>query len=118
MSDAINSMSEKRERSVPHSEEHSANDFKEGEWYWDGRNQKAYFPITVEENRVELVTVWHRDEIEDALEHGAMVPLDEISFPHDSVFETLDSFRTPAETSQLRDDSEDTGRSAGSGGEP
>lgn len=66
----------------------------EPRWYWDNRNRKAYYPHRVDKNTITFVTVWHREEITDALATGAVEPITETS-PEwfDSVFDHIDSFR-------------------------
>lgn len=68
----------------------------EERWYWDRRNRKAYYPIERDDGTVTFATVWHEEEVTDALERGALVPLDEIGLDRtDTTFDLLDSFRTP-----------------------
>lgn len=66
----------------------------EGRWYWDNRNRKAYYPQRVDEDTITFVTVWHREEVADALATGAVEPVTETA-PEwfDSVFDHIDSFR-------------------------
>ena len=68
----------------------------EQRWYWDHRNRKAYYPVERGDNTVTLATVWHEDELADALATGALEELGascEESFT--DVFEFADTFRTP-----------------------
>jgi hypothetical protein len=69
----------------------------EQRWYWDHRTNKAYYPKSVDEDEgvVELVTAWHHEEVTDALEAGALTPVEELSEPYgnDVGFECFDSFR-------------------------
>jgi hypothetical protein len=71
----------------------------ERRWYWDHRTNKAYYPKRVddEDGTVELVTVWHHGEVTDALETGALTPVEEVSDPadEDGGFGCFDSFRFP-----------------------
>jgi hypothetical protein len=70
-----------------------------GEWYWDKRNKKAYAPVRFEDDTVHLLTVWHRDELDDALDGEAVVPIEEIGLDRvDTTFDLLDSFRFPDES--------------------
>jgi len=65
-----------------------------GEWYWDKRNKKAYAPVRFEDDTVHLLTVWHRDELDGAIEGEAVVPIEEIGLDRtDTTFDLLDSFR-------------------------
>jgi len=48
------------------------------QWYWDRRSNKAYYPVETDGETVELVSVWHHEEVEGALESGALVSADEI----------------------------------------
>ena len=50
----------------------------EDRWYWDRRNNKAYYPVDAGDETVEFRTVWHVEEVTDARESGALVPVDEI----------------------------------------
>lgn len=63
----------------------------EEQWYWDRRNNKAYYPVETGDNTVSFRTVWHEDEVADALRSDVLVPIDEIGF------DPIDSFRTPAD---------------------
>lgn len=68
-------------------------------WYWDRRNRKAISPKRVEERTVTFETVWHREEVADALEHGALVPLDDVGLDRtETTFDLLDSFRCHTES--------------------
>lgn len=74
-------------------------------WYWDRRTRKALYPTEIDEdeNTVEFVTVWHREEVEDALASEALVPVEEVSSEIvDTTFDLLDSFRF----SNVEDDDE------------
>ena len=67
-------------------------------WYWDRRTRKALYPTEVDEdeNTVEFITVWHCEEVEDAIEGEALVPVEEVSSEIvDTTFDLLDSFRFP-----------------------
>ena len=69
----------------------------EKRWYWDHRTNKAYYPTEVdkEDGVVELVTAWHHEEVTDALETGALTPVEEVSDPEDGDIGSgvFDSFR-------------------------
>jgi hypothetical protein len=63
-------------------------------WYWDRRIDKAYRPVATDGDRVALVTVWHRDEVEGAIDAGALDDVDDVG--GDGVgFDYFDSFRLP-----------------------
>lgn len=62
------------------------------QWLWDRRTNKAYRPVEADDGTVTLVSVWHRDEVADALEKGALEPLDEVSGENIG-FNHFDSFR-------------------------
>lgn len=69
----------------------------EDQWYWDRRNNKAYFPVRSDEGTTTFLTVWHREEVQEALQTGVVFPVDEIG--HDrtpTTFDLIDSFRLPA----------------------
>lgn len=67
----------------------------EDRWYWDRRNNKAYYPTEVrEDGTVAFATVWHPEEVADAMDGGALVPVDEIGLDRaDTTFDLLESFR-------------------------
>jgi len=66
------------------------------QWYWDRRSNKAYYPVEVEDGTVRLVSVWHRDEVEGALDAGALHPLDDLDCGNvETMFDLVDSFRFP-----------------------
>jgi hypothetical protein len=68
----------------------------EDRWYWDRRTETALYPRRVDGDTVEFVTVWHREEVEDATDAGALVPVEEIGLDRtETTFDLLDSFRTP-----------------------
>jgi len=68
----------------------------EQRWYWDHRNRKAYYPVERGENTVTLATVWHDEELADALETGALEALGASCEDHfTDVFAFADTFRTP-----------------------
>jgi hypothetical protein len=82
------------------------------QWYWDRRNDKAYYPVETDEGTVRFVTVWHEQEVADAVERGALAPIEEIGLDRtETTFDLIDSFRTPDDT-----EIEDTD-SAGGGGD-
>lgn len=65
-------------------------------WYWDRRTRKALYPRRVDDDTVEFVTVWHAEEVGDALDGGALVPLSEVGLDRtETTFDLVDSFRTP-----------------------
>ncbi len=69
-----------------------------GEWYWDRRTGKAYYARRVDDETVEFVSVWHHEEVADAMANDAFVPLDDIGFGgEESVLTMIDSFRLPDE---------------------
>jgi hypothetical protein len=67
----------------------------EDRWYWDRRNSKAYYPTEVhEDGTVTFTTVWHPEEVADAMEGGALVPAEEVGLERvNTTFDLLDSFR-------------------------
>lgn len=68
----------------------------EAQWYWDRRNDKAYYPVRTDETTTTFLTVWHREEVDDALRNGAVSSVDAIG--HDrtpTTFDLIDSFRLP-----------------------
>ncbi|WP_276256571.1 hypothetical protein [Halomontanus rarus] len=68
----------------------------EEQWYWDRRTNKAYYPVAVDGDTVQLATVWHRDEIDGALEAGAWATVEELNPGRtDTTFDLVDSFRMP-----------------------
>ena len=68
----------------------------EKQWYWDRRSKKAYYPLEVGDGTVRLVSFWHRDEVQGALEAGALTPLDSLEFSDiETTFDLMDSFRFP-----------------------
>lgn len=68
----------------------------ESQWYWDRRNRKAYFPLEKNDGAIQFVTIWHIEEVTDALEGGALVPIDEVGLDRtDTTFSLLESFRIP-----------------------
>lgn len=67
-------------------------------WYWDRRTRKALYPIKVdgETDTVRFVSVWHREEVADALAGDVLVDVEEVSSENvDTTFDLLDSFRLP-----------------------
>jgi hypothetical protein len=71
-------------------------------WYWDRRSRKALYPVEMDgEDTVTFVTVWHREEAEDALDSNAVVPTEDVSREDmDTTFDLLDSFRFPEVTAE------------------
>lgn len=68
------------------------------QWYWDRRTDTAYHPVERDDGTVTLVSVWHREEVEDARESGALVPVEEIGLDRtETTFDLLDSYRLPEE---------------------
>jgi len=72
-------------------------DHLETQWYWDRRTNKAYYPLRADGDTVEFLTVWHRDEVADALAEDALTTVDDIgqTGPDKSgtTFDLVDSFR-------------------------
>jgi len=63
-------------------------------WYWDRRIDKAYRPVATDGDRVALVTLWHRDELEGAIDADALEDVDDVG--GDGVgFDYFESFRLP-----------------------
>jgi hypothetical protein len=68
----------------------------EQQWYWDRRTRTALYPRRTENDTVEFVTVWHAEEVADAVEGGALVPADEVGLDRtETTFDLVDSFRFP-----------------------
>lgn len=66
------------------------------QWYWDKRANKAYYPVEVTDETVRLVSVWHRDEVDGAIDAGALRPLEDVNLDRtDTGFDLIDSFRFP-----------------------
>lgn len=77
----------------------------EEQWYWDRRNNKAYYPVEFNENTTMFVTVWHKEEIVDAIQTGVVSPIDEIDHERTlTTFDLIDSFRLPADPDPTRTD--------------
>ena len=71
-------------------------EFDTDRWYWDRRTRKALYPRRTDDNTVEFVTVWHAEEVSDALDDGALVPLEDVGLNSTkTTFDLIDSFRTP-----------------------
>ena len=63
-------------------------------WLWDRRTNKAYYPVATTEDTVEFRTVWHDEEVADARESGALVPIEETGIDNEGrLFGLTDSFR-------------------------
>jgi hypothetical protein len=68
----------------------------EDRWYWDRRTNKAYYPVAVDEDTVQFATVWHREEVEDALAADALATIEDVNVDRtDTTFDLVDSFRMP-----------------------
>lgn len=66
----------------------------EQRWYWDRRNDKAYYPVKSTDDTTSFLTVWHDEEVEDAIENGALDPLEETGMDDpERPFGLKDSFR-------------------------
>ena len=71
-------------------------EFETDRWYWDRRTRKALYPRRTDDDTVEFVTVWHAEEVSDALDGGALLPLEDVGLNNTkTAFDLLDSFRTP-----------------------
>ena len=82
-------------------------EFEPDRWYWDRRTQKALYPRRTGDT-VEFVTVWHAEEVTDALDGGALVPLEDAGLDGtDTTFDLLESFRTPPRVTGDADDAAD-----------
>lgn len=66
----------------------------EDRWYWDRRTNKAYRPVADDGETVTFVTMRHREEVADAIDRDALVPVEEFGLD-EPVFELVDSFRVP-----------------------
>ena len=96
------------------------------QWYWDRRSNKAYYPVEVGEDTVRLTSVWHREEVEGALESGALAPATEIGVlglgDEEDVsfvpFDGLDSLRLPDDVGGDADPGDDETDDGKSGGTP
>jgi len=87
----------------------------EPQWYWDRRTRTALYPRRTEDDTVEFVTVWHAEEVADAVDAGALVPVDEVGLDRtETAFDLLDSFRFPegVETGDPDEDTVDSGGGA------
>lgn len=72
-------------------------DIDTGMWYWDRRTDKAYYAVEEDGETVQFATVWHRHEAVNALDTGAVVPLEAMNFDRTGgTFDLKDSFRIPA----------------------
>ena len=70
--------------------------FDTDRWYWDPRTGKALYPRAVDDETVEFVTVWHAEEVADALENETLQPVESVGLDRtDTTFDLLDSFRMP-----------------------
>lgn len=66
------------------------------QWYWDRRTDTAYYPVERDGDHVTFATVWHAEEVADATESGALVPVDELGSERTNPTRAvLDSFRLP-----------------------
>lgn len=75
----------------------------EDRWYWDRRTNKAYYPIEIGEDTTTFITVWHREEIADALRSGVVSPIEEIGHERTATtFDLIDSFRLPPDPDSTR----------------
>ena len=74
----------------------------EKRWYWDRRTNKAYFPTEEDGEGVRLVSVWHAEEMAEAIEAGALVPVEDIGLDRtETTFDLVDSFRFPEDLPDL-----------------
>jgi hypothetical protein len=75
------------------------------QWYWDHRNRKAYYPVERDDGTVTLATVWHEEELADALETGALEELGASCEEYfTDVFAFADTFRTSERVEQLAEE--------------
>jgi hypothetical protein len=82
-------------------------------WYWDRRTHKALYPKQINDDTIRFVSVWHTEEVDDAVDGGALVPLSEIGLNRtDTTLDLIQSFRTPDMDSET--ESEVPGPSEGS----
>jgi hypothetical protein len=66
------------------------------QWYWERRTETALRPVERDGDTVRLETVWHAEEIEDAIASGVLAPIEEIGLDRtDTTFDLIDSFRLP-----------------------
>lgn len=80
-------------------------------WYWDRRTQDALYPLQIDDDTVRFVTVRHPEEVDDALETGALVPFDDDGLERtETMLDFMDSFRMPDD---IADTSADTSGSEG-----
>lgn len=83
----------------------------ERQWYWDRRTRTALYPRRTDDDTVEFVTVWHAEAVTDAVDAGALVPVDEVGLDRtETTFDLLESFRFPerVETGESVDDTPGT----------
>lgn len=64
----------------------------EERWYWDQRTNKAYYPVEGEDGRVVVLSAWHEEEVEGALDSGQWIPVEEVSGENIG-FDHFESFR-------------------------
>jgi hypothetical protein len=91
--------------------------FDTDQWYWDPRTGKALYPRAVDGETVEFVTVWHAEEVTDALDNEALLPVESVGLERtDTTFDLLESFRMPPHLETGPSDGAD--RTDSEGGEP
>jgi hypothetical protein len=74
----------------------SGTDDLDPQWYWDRRTETAYYPIDRDGEHVTFATVWHAEEVADARQAGALVPIEDLGSERTNpVRGLLESFRLP-----------------------
>lgn len=77
----------------------------EKRWYWDRRNDKAYYPVNVEADTISFLTIWHAKELEDARECDVLTPIEETDFTDpERPLGLKESFRLPENPTNEVDD--------------
>lgn len=68
----------------------------EERWYWDRRIDKAYYPVDTGDGTTTLLSVWHDEELGDALDRDALVTIAEFTEQRGTTpFDLKESFRLP-----------------------
>jgi hypothetical protein len=75
------------------------------QWYWDRRADKAFYPVETDDDTVTFLTVWHEEEIADARDSDALVPVEDHPVGADTrTFDLKESFRLPENPTATEDD--------------
>jgi hypothetical protein len=77
----------------------------EKRWYWDRRNDKAYYPVQTGDDTISFVTVWHAEEVKNARECDVLTPIEETDFTDpERPLGLKESFRLPENPMNEGDD--------------